>query len=79
MVLELRTQLCTFENSTKCNEISFDQHSFSEYLKGLFSIFSEFDNISFVSRIQDKICDVELSKFLNSLREHTRCLKKTPF
>ena len=30
MALELRSQLCTFENSTKCNEISFGPHSFSE-------------------------------------------------
>ena len=36
MALELRSQLCTFENSTNCNEISFDPHSFSEELKGLF-------------------------------------------
>ena len=35
MALELRSQLCTFENSTNCNEISFDPHSFSEELKGL--------------------------------------------
>ena len=35
MALELRSQLCTFENSTNCNEISFDPHSFSEKLKGL--------------------------------------------
>ena len=34
MVLERRSQLCTLENSTKCNEISFDKHSFSEQLKG---------------------------------------------
>ena len=38
MALELRSQLCTFENSTKCNEISFDLHSFSEWLKGLLRI-----------------------------------------
>ena len=25
---ELRSQLCTFENSINCNEVSFDQHSF---------------------------------------------------
>ena len=30
MALELRSQLCTVENSTKCNEISFDPDSFSE-------------------------------------------------
>ena len=30
MALELRLQLCTFENSTNCNEISFDPHSFPE-------------------------------------------------
>ena len=30
-----RSQLCTFENSTKCTEISFDLRSYSEYLKGL--------------------------------------------
>ena len=30
MALELRSQLCSFENSTKCNEISFDPDSFSE-------------------------------------------------
>ena len=30
MALELRSQLYTFENSIKCNEISFDPHSFSE-------------------------------------------------
>ena len=35
MALELRSQLCTFENSTKCNEISFDPDSSSKYLKGL--------------------------------------------
>ena len=35
VALQLRLQLCTFENSTNCNEISFDPHSFSEYLKGL--------------------------------------------
>ena len=35
MTLELRLQLCTFESSTECNKISFDQHSFSENLKGL--------------------------------------------
>ena len=30
MALELPTLLFTFENSTKCNEISFDPDSFSE-------------------------------------------------
>ena len=30
MALELLSFLFTFENSTKCNEISFDPHSFSE-------------------------------------------------
>ena len=30
MALELRSQLCTFKNSTKCNEISLDLDSFSE-------------------------------------------------
>ena len=35
MAIQLRSQLCTFENSTNCNEISFDPHSFSEKLKGL--------------------------------------------
>ena len=30
MALEVRSQLCTFENSTNCNEVSFDPHSFSE-------------------------------------------------
>ena len=35
MALELRLQLCTFENSTNCDEISFDLHSFREELKGL--------------------------------------------
>ena len=29
MALELRSQWCIFENSTKCNEMSFDPHSFS--------------------------------------------------
>ena len=38
MALQLRSQLCTFENSTNCNEISFDPHSFSELLKGLLQI-----------------------------------------
>ena len=28
MALELLSQLCTFENSTKCNKISFDSDSF---------------------------------------------------
>ena len=28
MALEVRSQLCTFENSTKCNEITFDLDSF---------------------------------------------------
>ena len=37
MALQLRSQLCTFENSTNCNEILFDPHSFSEELKGLFT------------------------------------------
>ena len=35
MALKLRSQLCTFENSTNCNEILLDPHSFSEELKGL--------------------------------------------
>ena len=35
MALELRSPLCIFENSTDCDEISFDPHSFSEKLKGL--------------------------------------------
>ena len=30
MALEFRSQLYTFENSTKLNEISFDPDSFSE-------------------------------------------------
>ena len=30
MALELRSQLCTFENSTEFDEISFDPDSFSE-------------------------------------------------
>ena len=30
MALELLSVLCTFENPTKCNEISFDPDSFSE-------------------------------------------------
>ena len=38
MALEFRSQLCKFENSTNCNEISFDPHSFSELLKGLLKI-----------------------------------------
>ena len=38
MALQLRSQLCTFENSTNCNEILFDPHSFSEELKGLLLI-----------------------------------------
>ena len=33
MALELRLQLCTFENSTNCNEISFDPHSFFRIAK----------------------------------------------
>ena len=36
MALELLALLYTFEHSTKCDEISFDQDSFLEYLKGLF-------------------------------------------
>ena len=28
VALELRSQLCTFENSTNCNEISLDPNSF---------------------------------------------------
>ena len=28
VALELRSQLCKFENSTNCNEISFYSHSF---------------------------------------------------
>ena len=35
MALELLSALCTFDNSTKCPEITFDPHSFSEKLKGL--------------------------------------------
>ena len=38
MALERHSQLCIFENSTNCNEIPFDLHLFSEYLKGLFSL-----------------------------------------
>ena len=38
MALELLSVLCTFENSTKCNEISFDPESFLENLKGLLEI-----------------------------------------
>ena len=38
MALELRSQLCTFDNSANFNEISFDPHLFSEYLKGLFMV-----------------------------------------
>ena len=30
VALELRSQLCTFETSTNCNEKSFDPRSFSE-------------------------------------------------
>ena len=30
VALELRSQLYTFENSTQCNQISFDPYSFSE-------------------------------------------------
>ena len=30
MALDLLSVLYKFENSTKCNEISFDPHSFSE-------------------------------------------------
>ena len=37
MALELRPQLCTFENSTNCYEMSLDPYSFSEWLKCLFS------------------------------------------
>ena len=39
MALELRSQLCTFENFTNCNEISCDPHSFSE--QGLLYVNSE--------------------------------------
>ena len=35
MALEVLSVLCTFDYSTKCNEVSFDPHSFSEQLKGL--------------------------------------------
>ena len=37
MALEFLSSLYTFKNSTKCDEISFDPHSFLEWLKGLFS------------------------------------------
>ena len=30
VALELRSQLCTFENSINCDEISFNPHSFCE-------------------------------------------------
>ena len=30
MALEVQSLLCTFENSTKCNALSFDPDSFSE-------------------------------------------------
>ena len=30
MALDVLLALCTFENSTKCDEISFDLHSFLE-------------------------------------------------
>ena len=43
VALELRSQLCTFENSTNCNEISFDPHSFSEELKDLLKNFRDYD------------------------------------
>ena len=33
MALELRSQLCTFENSTKCNEMTFDLDSFFRIAK----------------------------------------------
>ena len=33
VALELLPVLCIFENSTKCNEISFDPHSFLDKLK----------------------------------------------
>ena len=33
MALDLLSVLCTFDNSTKCNEISFDPDSFLEWLK----------------------------------------------
>ena len=35
MALELRLQFCTFEDSTKCYEVSFDPHSCFEQPKGL--------------------------------------------
>ena len=35
VALELRSQLCTFENTTKCNEITLDLDSFLAKLKGL--------------------------------------------
>ena len=46
MVLELRSQFGTFENSTNCNEISFDPHSLSELLKGLLWNLVEFEVVS---------------------------------
>ena len=33
MALELLSALCTFENSTKCNELSFDADSFRSIQK----------------------------------------------
>ena len=38
MLLKLRSQLCAFENCTKCNEISFDQDSFSEQVRDQFQM-----------------------------------------
>ena len=45
MALKLLSVLYTFENSTKCDEILFDPHSFLEQLKGLMQIDSS-DNDS---------------------------------
>ena len=36
MALELLSQLCLFENSTKCSKISFDSNSFQNSQKGDF-------------------------------------------
>ena len=51
MALELRSQLCTFENSTNCNEISFEYpgyrstHIRFQNSKEVYCLLSEFDLI----------------------------------
>ena len=64
MALDVLLLLCTFENSTKCDEISFDSHSFLEYLRSIIMHSSWLLNQ--INRIHEEDLSIHPSSFVSN-------------